>query len=166
MMNEEEYKECERWSLYVLVAFLAVVFAVCLVSCRQVRYVPVETVRSDSVVIRDTVIQVELVPYRDSVSVKDTMSFLCNPYSYSRAWFSGGMLHHVLGIYPNSTAMVKVPYFIDRYVRIKVPQIVEVEKKLTKMQCLYMDIGKITLFGMIPFGMIIVGWLVYKRMKR
>lgn len=76
------------------------------------------------------------------------------------------MLHHVLGIFPTSTAVVKVPYFIDRYVRIKVPQVVAVEKKPTRWQRVYMDAGKVTLWGIVPMAIIIVGWLVYKKRKR
>lgn len=134
--------------------------------CRSVRYVPVEAVRTDSTVIRDTALQVVLVPYKDSVSVRDTTSYLCNPYAYSYASWSGGMLHHSLGIFPMSKTTVRVPYFIDRYVRIKEPKIVEVEKRLTRMQRVYMAAGKVLLLGIIPFAMIIVGWLVYKKMDR
>lgn len=138
----------------------------CLASCRQVRYVPVETVRMDSIVIRDTSVVVQLVPYRDSVAVPDTTSFLSNPYAYSRATWSGGMLHHVLGIWPHSTAVVKVPYFIDRYVRIKVPQIVEVEKPLTRWQRMKLELGGWAFGAVGLFAMVVTGWLVHKRRKQ
>ena len=49
-------------------------------------------------IIRDTVVQVELVPYRDTVSILDTVSHLENKYAYSDAEFSLGRLNHSLSI--------------------------------------------------------------------
>lgn len=160
LMTEEQKTNLAWWA----VTLLCIILLMC--SCSRVQYIPVETVRVDSTVVRDSIFTVQLVPYRDSVSVDDTTSYLSNPYAYSRATWSGCKLHHVLGIWPRSTAMVKVPYFIDRYVRVKVPEIVEVERKLTRWQRIYMDIGKVTLWGVVPMAIIIVGWLVYKRRKR
>lgn len=167
-MTEKEYRELQELNLLGIIALFTMVFTLCtcLAGCKQVRYIPVESVRVDSVVVRDTTMQVVLVPYKDSIVTKDTASCLSNPYAYSHAMWSGGMLHHSLGIFPQTTATVKVPYFIDRYVRIREPQVVEVERKLTRIQRLCMDTGKVVLFGVIPFAMIIVGWLVFKKLKR
>ena len=46
---------------------------------------PVVHEKLDSVYIRDTIMQVELVPYHDSVAVPDTSSYLSNEYGYSWA---------------------------------------------------------------------------------
>lgn len=154
------------WMLLAIDFAIMMCITLMLFGCKSTHYIPVETVRTDSMVIRDTSIVVQLVPYRDSVSVADTTSFLSNPYAYSRAIWSGGMLHHVLGIWPRSTAMVKVPYFIDRYRYIREPQIVEVEKKLTRWQRIKLELGGWAFGGIILFALIIVGWLVFKRRKR
>ena len=145
---------------YLLPAIILLASAIC--SCRGVKYVPVETVRVDSTVIRDTVMEVQLVPYRDSVATRDTASFLSNPYAYSWARWSGGLLQHSLGIWPLATTQVKVPYFIDRYVTITKPQVVEVEKELSKWQQFKLDVGGAALFGLLGLiGFLAVYVIVY-----
>lgn len=125
----------------VVYLFFVILLALVIIGCRSVKYVPVETVRYDSIAVRDTMMEVKLVPYKDSISTSDTVSFLSNPYAYSWARYSGGMLHHSLGIWTFATTQIKVPYFIDRYHYEKVPQIVEVEKKLTRWQQFKLDVG-------------------------
>ena len=39
------------------------------------------------------------------------------------------------------TVLSQLPYFIDRYVRIREPQIVEVERELTRWQRFRMEVG-------------------------
>ena len=141
-----------------LPVIILLVSAIC--SCRGVKYVPVETVRVDSTVIRDTVMEVQLLPYRDSVATRDTASFLSNPYAYSWARWSGGLLQHSLGIWPLATTQVKVPYFIDRYVTITKPQVVEVEKELSKWQQFKLDVGGAALFGLLGLVALLVVYVV------
>lgn len=132
----------------------------CAVSCRtRTVYMPFETLRLDSIQVHDTTFLWKLVPYRDSVSVNDTASFLFNPYAYSYANYSGGMLHHSLGIWTNASVLVQVPYFIDRYVRIEVPKPYPVEKELTRWQRFKMDFGEFSL-GYLPLSLIVMAWLV------
>lgn len=128
---------------------IIILLASAICSCRGVKYVPVETVRVDSTVVHDTLMDVRLVPYRDSVATRDTSSFLSNPYAYSWARYTEGMLHHSLGIWPTAMTQVKLPYFIDRYVIITKPQIVEVEKKLTRWQQFKLDVGGVAVFGLL-----------------
>ena len=142
------------------IAVLIILLASAIVSCRSVKYVPVETVRVDSTVIHDTLMEVRLVPYRDSTATTDTISFLSNPYAYSRAEWTEGMLRHTLGIWPTATTRVKVPYFIDRYVTITKPQIVEVEKELSKWQQFKLDVGGATLFGLLGLIAFLVVYVV------
>lgn len=148
---------------YLLPAIILLASAIC--SCRGVKYVPVETVRVDSTVIRDTVMEVQLAPYRDSVATRDTASFLSNPYAYSWARWSGGLLQHSLGIWPLATTQVKVPYFIDRYVTITKPQVVEVEKELSKWQQFKLDVGGYALCVGFALMLVVVGYLVYQLKK-
>ena len=136
------------WIIFNVI-IVAVIFS--LAGCtRAPRYIPVEKVRIDSVTVRDTVFQQQLIPYRDSVTVApagaDTASYLSNPYAYSWARWKGGHLHHSLGIFPQTTVTVRVPYFIDRYIYRSEPQIVEVEKKLTRWQHIKMTAGGYALF--------------------
>lgn len=137
-----------------------------LLSCSRTQYIPVESVRIDSISIKDTVFQERLVPYRDSVTVADTASFLTNPYAYSRAVWSSGRLHHVLGIWPQATVRVQVPYYVDRYVYRSEPQIIEVEKKLTRWQRIKLQAGGYAV-GAVLIGMalIIVRWMMHNGRK-
>lgn len=98
-------------------------------SCKT-RYVPVEIKTTETVEVHDTTITERLVPYKDSTATRDTVSFLSNPYAYSWARYSGGILQHSLGIWPNSVLIVTVPHYMTVTKRIEVPKIVEVEKKI------------------------------------
>ena len=113
-----------------LVYIVFLVLTVC--SCRtRTVYMPVETKVLDSIIYHDTTFQEKLIPYKDSVSVADTTSFLRNPYAYSYASFSNGILNHSLGIYPHATVTVKMPYFIEKIRRIEVPKPYPVERELS-----------------------------------
>ena len=147
------------------ISLLCILALLSLASCRQVRYIPVETVRVDSTVVHDTSMYVRLVPYKDSVATRDTSSFLSNPYGYSWAQWSGGLLHHSLGIWPFATTQVEVPYFIDRYVTVTKPEIVEVEKKLSRWQQFKQDVGGVAIFAVIAVLLIVVVYMVYKLKK-
>lgn len=78
-------------------------------SKREIQYIPVEKKVTETVTVRDTVVEVVLQPSRDSVSLhpvagKDTASYLESPYAYSYAAYSGGVLNHSLGTKPGTTA--------------------------------------------------------------
>lgn len=77
----------------LILSVLAILFG-----CTKTLYIPVETVRTRVEVVRDTVIDVKLVPIRDSVSTLDTFSLLSNKYAYSSASFVRGRLNHSLVI--------------------------------------------------------------------
>lgn len=149
---------------HLFMAVLALA-ALLLASCRtRTVYIPFETVRLDSVAVRDTVFRTRLVPYKDSVSVRDTASFLSNPYAYSYASLGAGMLRHSLGIWPQAAVTVRVPYFIDRYVRIEVPKPYPVERGLTRWQRFKMDFGEFC-FGYLPLSLLIIIRLVRAKKK-
>lgn len=142
------------------ISVLVILLASAICSCRSVRYVPVETVRVDSTVVHDTLMDIQLVPYKDSIATRDTSSFLSNPYAYSWAKWSGGTLYHSLGIFPFVTTQVKVPYFIERYITITKPEIVEVEKKLSKWQQFKLDVGGAAIFGLLGLIVFLVVYVV------
>ena len=139
---EEDYDW--RMTHALIWCIVGIISCLCLGCSRRV-YVPVEHLTFDSISVHDTLVQVQLVPYRDSVASRDTSSYLSNEYGYSWAVWSGGMLHHSLVIWPQKPIEVKVPHFIDRWHYEKVPEIVEVEKPLTKWQTGFMTIGKISM---------------------
>lgn len=91
---------------------------------------PMKETITETTTVHDTMFMEKLVPYRDSISKRDTSSFLSNPYAYSWAVWDNGILHHSLGIWPNAVLIVKVPNFIDRTKVIDRPVPYEVEKKV------------------------------------
>ena len=100
-----------RQRIYIWIAVAIVLLLV--FSCKT-RYVPVEIKTTETVEVHDTTITERLVPYKDSTATRDTVSFLSNPYAYSWARYSGGILQHSLGIWPNSVLIVTVPHYKNR----------------------------------------------------
>lgn len=98
--------------LQVVAIGLLVVVLFVLAGCaarREAQYIPIEKKVTKTVTVRDTVVQVVLHPYKDSVSLhpvagRDTSSYLESPYAYSHASYSGGMLNHSLGTKPGTKA--------------------------------------------------------------
>ena len=136
--------------------------------CRT-KYIPVPVESTDSIVIRDTIIDVQLVPYSDSVIVvpesesKDSVvSFLSNPYAWSWAQWMNGRLHHSLNIWPNKLTPIRVPYYYERIKRVEVPKIVEVEKPLTRWQNFKMEFGGIA-FGVCVGLILIIGYVLAQK---
>lgn len=145
-----------------LVLSVLLVVAVC--SCKTgTVYLPMETRILDSIVYHDTVFREKLVPYKDSVAVSDTMSVLSNPYAYSYAEWSDGMLHHSLGIYPFASVVVKVPYFMEKIRRVEVPKPYPVEKDLTKWQRIKIEFGGWAFGIIVAWVLVAAGKCVYRR---
>lgn len=136
-------------------------------SCRtRTVYMPVETKVLDSVVFHDTTFQEKLIPYKDSVSVADTTSFLRNPYAYSYASFSNGILNHSLGIYPHATVTVKMPYFIEKTRRIEVPKPYPVERKLSWWEKFKINYGGASISINLTCVLFVIVWLTIKIRKK
>ena len=55
---------------------------------------------------------------------------------------------------------MKVPYFIERYITITKPEIVEVEKKLSKWQQFKLDVGGAAIFGLLGLIAFLVVYVV------
>lgn len=156
--------------LYIVCSMMALVLSILismlLFGCgSQRKCVVMGKTITDSVVIRDTTYEVRLVPYKDSVSIRDTTSFLCNPYAYSYASYSNGLLNHSLWINLLASVTVKVPYFIERTRRIEVPKPYPVEKKLTKWQSVKQDVGGYAIFSIIVITLIVFGRFIYRLKK-
>lgn len=129
--------------------FFYIVFlmsGICFTSCRSIKYVPVETVRTEYRT-RDS-IRYDSIYQRDSVYLMfkgDTV------YKYKEKY-----LYKYLFLNKTDTVIktdsIQVPY--------------PVEKQLTKWQAIKIELGGWAFGIIIAFALIIVGWLVYKWRKK
>lgn len=157
--------------IWIAILMMAIILALALFGCAT-KYVPVEVTTTDSIVIRDTLVQVELVPYKDStISIpiyteNDTsaVSFLNNPYAYSWARWDGRQLHHSLAIWPGKLTPIRVPYYTERVRRVEVPKVVEVEKELTPWQQLKLEVGGLAIGG-CGVLLILLAWYIVRNRK-
>lgn len=129
----------KRLILYLIVFLMS---GTCFTSCRSVQYVPVETVKKDSIYINK--IQHDSIYRRDSVYIDrsgDTIYIYKDRYLYK---------------YKNLTDTV----YINRVDSINVPY--PVEKKLTRWQSIKMELGG---WAFAAIVIIIIGWLIYAKTK-
>lgn len=115
-------------------------------ACRGIQYVPVETIRTEYKT-RDS-IRFDSIYQRDSIYMLvkgDTV------YQYKYKY-----LYRYLTINKTDTVIqtdsVQVPY--------------PVEKKLTKWQAVKIELGGWAFGMIITFGLMVVGWLVYRLKKK
>ena len=114
-------------------------------SCNSVKYVPVETVKHDSIYINK--VQVDSVYHRDSIYVVDkgdTVFLYKDRYIYKYK-------DRTDTLYVTNTNSIQVPY--------------PVEKELTKWQQFRMDFGGWAIAAVIIIVLIFFGRLVYKLKK-
>lgn len=152
-MNEDDYDWRMTHALFWGIVGIILCLCLCFGCTRHV-YMPVVHEMLDSVSVHDTIMQMQLVPYRDSVAVRDTSSFLSNAYGYSWAVWSGGVLHHSLIIWPKKPIEITVPQVIEKWHFEKVPDIVEVQKPMSKWQQFFYHMGIIATTSIIIFAMI------------
>lgn len=94
------YRFMKNHHIIAFAALLPILFYT-LTGCKvKTVYVPVQSVTTVTETVRDTVLDVRLISYKDSVTVIDTLSYLENKYAYSSAIWSSGRLSHSLGIKP------------------------------------------------------------------
>ncbi len=144
-MRECDLKEMSRLSVIGLLALAVMVISLLLGGCSSVQYVPVETVRYDSIyiskILHDSIYQ------KDSVFIDrsgDTVYIYKDKYVYKYKNLTDTM-------YVTKVDSVQVPY--------------PVEKKLTRWQAMKVELGGWAMGIIIAFAVIIVGWLVF-RMRR
>lgn len=125
--------------------YLALI-AIALCSCRSVKYVPVETVRTDSIymnkVQRDSIYRLDSIYIREK---GDTVWMEKYKYIYRDR-----IVHDTM--YINRTDSIRVPY--------------PVEKKLTRWQQMKLELGGWAFGIIITAALVIVGWIVYKSRKK
>lgn len=145
--------------------FTIIIITFVFTSCKtKTVYVPVKQTSVETVFIRDTVVQMKLKYYRDTISTPDTISFLSNPYCFSWAELRDGKLNHSLTSWPDSLIPIQVKYIERlRVDSIPAPYPVEVikytEKELNWWQLIRIRIGEISI--VLLLGVLI--WFLSKK---
>lgn len=130
------------FTLIVLGMIVLLMSAVC--SCRTVQYVPVETVRTDSLYFNTV--------STDSVYVKDSVLIVKGDTVTEYRWrYVYKYKDRTDTVYVSRTDSVQVPY--------------PVEKELTRWQRFKMDIGGYALAAVVVTVLIVFGRMVYKQKK-
>lgn len=128
-----------------LVYILTVLLTSAICSCRSVQYVPVETVKYDSVylnkIIKDSIHEC------DSIYIKESGDTV---YKYrDRYIYTSKIVRDT--IYTKQADTIRVPY--------------PVEAKLAKWQQFKQIGGGVAISAVIIIILIVVGWLIYKLKK-
>ena len=130
----------------ILYAFVAAVLVSAACSCRSVRYVPVETVRHDTLymnkVQRDSIVKYDSIHVREK---GDTVWLEKYRYLFVDKWRTDT-------VYVSRTDSVQVPY--------------PVERELTRWQRVRMEVGGVALFVLAAGVLGIAGWLAWRRWKK
>ena len=114
-------------------------------SCRSVRYVPVETVKHDSVYVGKVV--------RDSVFVKDSVLVVKGDTVTEYRWkYVFKYKNRTDTLYVSRTDTIRVPY--------------PVEAKLTKWQRFKMEAGGVAIGGFFLLLAAIVAYIVYRSRRK
>ena len=131
----------------ILLYFMAmlILLAMAVTSCRSVRYVPVETVKHDSVYVGKVV--------RDSVFVKDSVLVVKGDTVTEYRWkYVFKYKNRTDTLYVSRTDTIRVPY--------------PVEAKLTKWQRFRMDVGGYAVVAVVVLVFAIVGCSLYRIRKK
>ena len=131
----------------IFLYFLAmlVLLAIAVTSCRNVRYVPVGTVKHDSVYVGKVV--------RDSVFVKDSVLVVKGDTVTEYRWkYVFKYKNRTDTLYVSRTDTIRVPY--------------PVEAKLTKWQQFRMDVGGYAVVAVVVLVFAIVGCSLYRIRKK
>lgn len=141
-------KESKNELIGGLIGLVVIVLFCLLTSCRtQIKYVPVETIRTDSVFFNS--VRIDSVLIHDSISIiqrGDTVAEYRYRYIYRYN-------DRVDTLYINRTDSIQVPYPV------------EIEKKLTLWQQTKIKFGGWAIAVIIVTILIVVGRMVYKLKK-
>lgn len=161
-VTEEGMYQREVWmkrSLHALFVVFLIFMAWLFTSCRTkrvVEYVPVERKVTETVTLVDTLVEVQLVPYKETVSVADSSSYLENLYAYSDASIRGGVLNHTLGIKPENPLYFPIQLkFIHIHDSIPYPvpgPVQNIEKDLSRIEKGLMGVGLLSIGAVVVFA--------------
>lgn len=127
----------------IVIFSIAIFTAILVCSCSTVKYVPVETVKTDSVRVVD--VQRDSIYVRDSVLIRTKADTV-----YVTKWRT------------EYREALKVDTFLVQRVD-SINTVVEVEKRLTKIQQLKMDVGTGVLYA-VPI--LIAIFIIYRKLKK
>ena len=160
------------WGLAVLI----VVTLLC--GCKTVRYVPVETVRTDSVhtethtridYVKDT-LRHAIPEQKAERETRDTVSELENDYALSKAWITpDGLLHHTLRTKPQERLLEfdkpieRRDSIVYRTRTVRVPYPIEKDLGWWEKTRLYSFPVLVAMVAVLAF---VVVWLVKKLRKK
>lgn len=139
---------CLTLAMWFLLVFFAGMVLIGLGSCKSVKYIPVETIKHDSIYITNH--QKDSVYIHDSIFQKEKGDTLI-----LEKWHTKYVEKQV-----HDTS------YIERWDSIYVPY--PVERELTKSEQRYISIGKVSLDLYIGLVVAFIAWLVYyiKRKKK
>ena len=123
-----------------------IILVTTLCSCRSEKYVPIETVRTDSIYINQ--VQRDSIYQHDSIYIRekgDTVWMEKYKYIYRDKIVRDTM-------YFNQTDTIREPY--------------PVEKELSRWQQIKLELGGWAFGIIIAAALIIIGWLLYKSRKK
>ena len=130
-------------TLVILGIVVLLIMSVC--SCHTVRYVPVETVKHDSLYLSTV--------STDSVYIKDSVLIMKGDTVTEYRWrYIYKYKDRIDTVYVNRTDSVQVPY--------------PVEKKLSKWQQFRMDVGGYAVVAVVVLVFAIVGYSLYRIRKK
>ena len=132
--------------IFIYFMAMLILLAMAVTSCRSVRYVPVETVKHDSVYFNKVV--------RDSIHVKDSVLVIVKgdtvtEFRYKYVYRDKAKTDTA---YVSRTDTIRVPY--------------PVEAKLTKWQRFRMDVGGYAVVAVVVLVFAIVGCSLYRIRKK
>lgn len=177
-MDDKEIKYYV-YSMLILIGLLALT-ALCLTSCSHRVYVPVQSIRTDtiymsrkdSVHIKDSLITRQVINIRDSVAIHDSVVIVKNEQGevkerlivrYRDRWHATQdnlSLQRQIDRYKASNDSLRA----TKKERIEVP--VPVEKKLSRWQKIKMDVGGWAIGAMSTVLLGVIGYVVIWLLKK
>ena len=172
LLRQKKRSEMRRLFIIGAIALMALGIALFMAGCSSVKHVPVES-RTDSVYIEKLI---PMVNPADSAAIRALFECDENGRVVLR-WLDIANTKNVqaqltIDSLGNVIAKMKVPsdtvyvpskeVYIDREVQVPYP----VEKELNRWQKIKIELGGWAFGIIIGFLLFIVGWLLYKRLKR
>ena len=177
-MDDKEIKYYV-YSMLILIGLLALT-ALCLTSCSHRVYVPVQSIRTDtiymsrkdSVHIKDSLITRQVINIRDSVAIHDSVVIVKDDQGYIKEklivryrdrWHATQdnlTLQRQIDRYKASNDSLRATK--TEYKEVPIP----VEKKLSRWQKIKMDVGGWAIGAMSTFLLAIIGYIVVWLLKK
>lgn len=177
-MDDKEIKYYV-YSMLILIGLLALT-ALCLTSCSHRVYVPVQSIRTDtiymsrkdSIHIKDSLITRQMINIRDSVAIHDSIVIIKDDQGnikeklivrYRDRWHTTQdnlTLQRQIDRYRASNDSLRATK--TEYKEVPIP----VEKKLSRWQKIKMDVGGWAIGAMSTFLLAIIGYIVVWLLKK